>query len=193
MIPNPIFIRIWNFLSCEHSAQRLRLRRQQSCSRPYLSVGILCGDDHGQFPHIPPKQIKISRAELRAFNLLLNKAKARNLHDFGLFFIWVRRFELPASWTPFKHATKLRYTQKSLGTRGIIAHWNGIVKGIFLLYFIFRFGKEGAILFEKANIRTEISAYVRYFLSINVKCGEMCLRFAMKVCYLISVRWAQND
>ena len=27
--------------------------------------------------------------------------------------VWVRRFELPASWTPFKRATKLRYTQIS--------------------------------------------------------------------------------
>ena len=31
------------------------------------------------------------------------------------FLVWVRRFELPASWTPFKHATKLRYTQKKYG------------------------------------------------------------------------------
>ena len=38
----------------------------------------------------------------------IKKKKARFL---GLFLVWVERFELSASWTPFKHATKLRYTQ----------------------------------------------------------------------------------
>lgn len=54
------------------------------------------------------------RQQSRIMQMLGNKlpVKHKKRSDFTITSnVWVRRFELPASWTPFKHATKLRYTQ----------------------------------------------------------------------------------
>ena len=54
------------------------------------------------------------RQQSRIMQMLGNKLpiKHKKRSDFTITSnVWVRRFELPASWTPFKHATKLRYTQ----------------------------------------------------------------------------------